>query len=117
MLLLGRRGWRVQGERKQEVDQHGRLRIDADDTVTDVPSRREVLGSLFALAIFPPLQRSRVASPRAFGIRGLVDDGTHRCLLHGISRTTYPQLKANITRTPTVFLNESLLRRYMELVR
>lgn len=57
--------------------------------------------------------QSLVTNPFSNGIRGLIDDGTFLGTIHGLSRTTYPKLKSNVSGAGGVLrsLTEQILIR------
>lgn len=57
--------------------------------------------------------QSFVTNPFSNGLRGLVDDATFLTTIHGLSRTTYPKLKANVNANGGTLRNltESILVR------
>lgn len=63
--------------------------------------------------------QSFTTNPFANGLRGLVDDATYLTSIHGLSRTTYPKLKANVFGNGGVVRNltEQLLVRACHEIR
>lgn len=69
----------------------------ATRTVTyDGTDETLVAGQHIHAGIVEAAQDITTANPYPNGIRGLVDDTTFTSSLHGLSKTTYPKLKANV---------------------